>query len=58
MSLSVYVKGHYEEKPEVWLRKNKANSKPICLPSAGNLCLRYPKHETRNPKQDEFEGAI
>jgi len=30
------------------LRKNKANSKPICRPWAGN-----PKHKTRNPKRFE-----
>ena len=29
MSISIYMKGYYEEKPEVWLRKNKPNSKPI-----------------------------
>jgi len=28
--------------------ENKANSKPISRPSAGNLCLRYPKFEFRN----------
>jgi len=28
-------------------------TKPICRPLAGNLCHRYPKHETRNPKQIE-----
>ena len=29
MSVSIYMKGRYEGKPEIWLKKNKANSKPI-----------------------------
>ena len=32
-------------------------TKPIHRPSAGNLCLRYSKHETLNPKQNEFGGG-
>jgi len=41
-----YSKGDYEETAAVWVAKNKANSKPICRPSAGNSKL-----EIRNPKQ-------
>jgi len=39
MSLSIYLKGDYEEFYALKAAKNKANSKPISRPSAGN-----PKH--------------
>ena len=28
MNVSIYMKGDYEEKPQFWAEKNKANSKP------------------------------
>jgi len=31
MSLSIYMKGYYEDFFSFWLRENKANSKPIKL---------------------------
>ncbi len=45
ISLSIYMKGDYEEFHAQRRRKNKANSKPICRPLGGN-----PKHEVRNER--------
>jgi len=39
MTLSVYMKGDYEEFHALRQRKNKANSKPICRPLPGNAKL-------------------
>jgi len=36
MSVSIYMKGDYEEFHALRQRKNKANSKPICQPLTGN----------------------
>jgi hypothetical protein len=44
-----YLKGNYDKHPIWEARKNKANRRP----PAGNLCLRYSKHQTLNPKQFE-----
>jgi len=52
MSVSIYMKGYYEEFCGFGRRKNKANSKPNKAnrrPLAGNL-----KHETRN----ELNGYV
>ena len=48
MSVSVYMKGYYEEKAAVLARKNKANSKP-------NKANRQPlgrKSEARSSKSE------
>jgi hypothetical protein len=42
------MKGYYEDFCGFGRRKNKANSKPIHRPLAGN-----PKHEAINPKRVE-----
>ena len=43
--------GHEKTKPIQSLSWAQSNG-PICRPSTGNLCLRYPKHQTLNPKQN------
>ena len=36
MDVSIYMKGHYDDFGGFGRGKNKANSKPICRPLAGN----------------------
>jgi len=50
MSLSIYMKGYYEDFLGFWLRENKANSKPI-KPNLPAFCR---KSEARNPKRVEW----